>query len=50
VIGASIGVALCPGHGVDVDTLLGAADAAMYAAKRARAGFRLAPVYDRRGQ
>ena len=41
-IGASIGVALFPQHGADADALLSAADAAMYAAKRSGAGFKLA--------
>ncbi len=35
IIGASIGVALSPGHGRQVEELLSAADVAMYAAKRA---------------
>ena len=43
LIGASIGVALYPLNGSDVDALLAAADAAMYAAKRGGSGFRLAP-------
>src|SRR5215211_2684379 len=34
---ASIGVALCPGHGRDVTTLLQRADVAMYDAKRSQA-------------
>jgi diguanylate cyclase (GGDEF)-like protein len=34
LISASIGVALIPDHGVDVDTVLKAADTALYAAKR----------------
>ena len=37
-VGASIGVALCPAHGEDWDTLLQHADIALYAAKRARCG------------
>jgi diguanylate cyclase (GGDEF)-like protein/PAS domain S-box-containing protein len=41
-VGASIGVALYPANGSDVEALLGAADAAMYEAKRAQEGFRLA--------
>jgi diguanylate cyclase (GGDEF)-like protein len=35
---ASIGVALCPDHGRDVNTLVQRADVAMYDAKRAQAG------------
>ena len=35
---ASIGVALCPDHGTDVNTLVQRADVAMYDAKRARSG------------
>lgn len=34
-ISGSIGVTLYPGHGTDIDTLVGRADAAMYTAKRA---------------
>jgi diguanylate cyclase (GGDEF)-like protein/PAS domain S-box-containing protein len=41
-IGASIGVALYPRNGTDAETLLSSADAAMYEAKRARVGFKLA--------
>jgi diguanylate cyclase (GGDEF)-like protein len=41
---ASIGVALCPGHGAALDDVLHAADDAMYEAKRAgRNAVRLAP-------
>jgi diguanylate cyclase (GGDEF)-like protein len=35
-VGASIGVAICPDHGDDGETLLQRADVAMYASKRAR--------------
>lgn len=41
-LGANIGGALHPRHGRDAQTLLAAADAAMYAAKRAGCGYRLA--------
>jgi diguanylate cyclase (GGDEF)-like protein len=34
-ISGSIGIALYPDHGLDVDTLIGKSDAAMYKAKRA---------------
>jgi diguanylate cyclase (GGDEF)-like protein len=37
-IGASIGIALYPDHGVDADTLIQRADVAMYLAKEAHAG------------
>jgi hypothetical protein len=37
-IGASVGVAIYPTHGGDVETLLVRADAAMYSAKRAGGG------------
>jgi len=36
---ASVGIALCPEHGEDPDTLLRHADVAMYVAKRAGGGF-----------
>ena len=37
-ISASIGIALYPDHGTDIDVLVGKADAAMYTAKRAGTG------------
>jgi len=40
-ISASIGIATSPEHGVDLDVLLGAADLAMYAAKRSGIGCRV---------
>ena len=43
---ASIGVAIAPAHGTDAPALLGAADAALYLAKEARAGF---VVHDAQG-
>jgi diguanylate cyclase (GGDEF)-like protein len=41
-IGASIGIAVYPEHGMTADSLIRQADFAMYEAKRARAGFVLA--------
>lgn len=41
VVGASIGIALYPRHGVDEDALLRSADAAMYSAKRSESGYAL---------
>jgi diguanylate cyclase (GGDEF)-like protein/PAS domain S-box-containing protein len=43
-LGASIGIALCPEHGVDADTLLLRADVAMYLAKRTLDGFAMYDV------
>jgi diguanylate cyclase (GGDEF)-like protein/PAS domain S-box-containing protein len=40
-VGASIGVALCPDHTRDPIALLQCADVAMYAAKRAKAGYQI---------
>jgi diguanylate cyclase (GGDEF)-like protein/PAS domain S-box-containing protein len=42
-IGASFGIALSSDHGTSVSTLMGLADEAMYAAKRNRCGYQLAP-------
>jgi EAL domain-containing protein (putative c-di-GMP-specific phosphodiesterase class I) len=42
-VGTSIGVALCPDHGSDAETLLRHADVAMYLAKRSHSGY---AVYD----
>lgn len=45
---ASIGIAVCPEHGEDADTLIRRADVAMYAAKQNGTGFALyAPEFDR---
>ncbi|MGI9147541.1 MAG: putative bifunctional diguanylate cyclase/phosphodiesterase [Chloroflexota bacterium] len=38
-VGASIGIAVSPDHGLDAETLLRRADMAMYVAKRAGAGY-----------
>jgi diguanylate cyclase (GGDEF)-like protein/PAS domain S-box-containing protein len=40
-IGGSIGIAVYPDHGTEVETLLERADLAMYAIKRERGGYRL---------
>ena len=40
-IGASLGIALFPAHSNSTDILMRAADAAMYAAKRAQSGFKV---------
>jgi len=40
-VGASVGGALAPAHGLDGDTLLRRADVAMYVAKRTRRGYAL---------
>jgi diguanylate cyclase (GGDEF)-like protein len=45
-VGASIGVALYPDHGLDNDNLIGKADAAMYEAKRNGGGVRVHSVAD----
>ena len=37
-VGATAGIAVCPDDGRDVETLIAAADMAMYAAKRAKRG------------
>jgi diguanylate cyclase (GGDEF)-like protein len=41
IVGASIGIALCPEHGEDPATLLRRADVAMYAAKQSSSGHAL---------
>jgi diguanylate cyclase (GGDEF)-like protein/PAS domain S-box-containing protein len=47
-IGGSIGIALCPEHGGDAESLLRRADSAMYLAKRTEAGFALyTPEHER---
>jgi diguanylate cyclase (GGDEF)-like protein/PAS domain S-box-containing protein len=38
-VGTSIGIALCPEHGEDADTLMRRADIALYIAKRAGSGY-----------
>jgi len=38
-VGASVGIALYPDHGVDANTLIQRADVAMYAAKRGNGGY-----------
>jgi diguanylate cyclase (GGDEF)-like protein len=43
-IGASIGISVHPQHGLDGETLMRRADAAMYVAKRGRAGTSLATI------
>ncbi len=45
-VGASVGVALYPDHGVDAAELLRRADAAMYAAKRSGLGFAVCDHHD----
>ena len=40
-IGASLGIAVFPGHGNETDILMRAADAAMYEAKRTQSGFKV---------
>ena len=41
VVGASIGIVVCPEHGEDATTLLRRADVAMYKAKELRTGFEI---------
>jgi diguanylate cyclase (GGDEF)-like protein/PAS domain S-box-containing protein len=46
-VGASIGIALCPEHGEEADTLMRHADVAMYVAKRTKRGSAVyAPHHD----
>jgi diguanylate cyclase (GGDEF)-like protein len=40
-IGASLGIVLCPEHGEEPEALMRAADAAMYAAKKAHGGYKV---------
>ncbi len=45
---ASLGIAICPDHGKDVDTIIQRAEVAMYAAKQQKIGFALySPELDR---